>query len=241
MPKSTVFYKTSRAIYGFSSNQGIYVYYPQTHTLKNLLSRTESWVNSTTPIPALSAHRESFFFGGGDGFNMIDPATVKQNPLQPKAFLSRLLINNKSLEEYPPKFVNAKFPTAINRIELASNQNTLTIGLVANSFIKSSANKFRYRIQHYLDEWIETTQGNDVVFTKIPPGNYILEVLASNNDGIWGKTAREFHIKIAPPFWLSWYAYLFYGLLIVGSAMIILRDCDSERSPEQTKFSFLKR
>lgn len=79
-------------------------------------------------------------------------------------------------------------------------------------------------MKNYLNDWIEIDQGTDVVFTKIPPGNYTLEVLAANSDGVWSEKPKEFHIKIAPPFWMSWYAFLFYGLVAIAGSFLILRE-----------------
>ena len=208
----------------FSTNQGIYVYYPRTNTLRSFKEHDGILGKQYHPNSGFISSSGKLFFGGGNGFNIIDPPTVKQNPLVPEVFLSKLLINNKPLTQQKPRFINSQFPAAVNSIELAYNQNSLTIGLVANNFIKSSGNRFRYRMENYLDDWIETTHNRDVSFTKIPPGNYTLEVLAANSDGVWGTVPKEFHIKIAPPFWLSWYAYLFYGLLLVTTCIIVWRE-----------------
>lgn len=208
----------------FSTNQGIYVYYTATNTLRNFTEQDGILGKQYHPNAGFISSEGKLFFGGGNGFNMIDPTTVKQNPVAPDVFLSKLLINNKSLEEQVPQFVNSRFPAGIDKIELAYNQNSLTLGFVADNFIKSSGNRFRYRMKNYIDEWIETTQGSDVSFTKVPPGDYILEVLACNNDGIWSTHPKEFHIKIAPPLLLSWYAYLFYGFLLVSGAIVVFRE-----------------
>ena len=228
----------------FSTNQGIYVYYAKTNTLRKFTEKDGILGRQYHPNSGFISSSGKLFFGGGNGFNMIDPTTVKQNPLVPDVFLSKILINNKSLEEQTPMFVNSKFPAAIKNISLDYNQNSLTMGFVATNFIKSSGNKFRYRMKNYQDEWIETAHGSDVTFTKIPPGNYILEVLASNNDGLWSTNAKEIQIKIYPPFWLSWYADLFYGILLTTGFFIILREfrfreksrADEILFSEKTKF-----
>lgn len=225
----------------FSTNQGIYVYYPKTNTLRNFKEHDGILGKQYHPNSGFISSAGKLFFGGGNGFNIIDPSTVKQNPLVPEVFLSKLLINNKPLEEQQPRFINSRFPAAINSIELAYNQNSLTIGLVANNFIKSSGNKFRYRMENYLDEWIETTHNSDVSFTKIPPGNYILEVLASNSDGVWSTVPKEFHIKIAPPFWLSWYAYLLYGVLLISGSFLLLREFRFREQSRAEKLLFLEK
>lgn len=222
----------------FSTNQGIYVYYPQTNQLRNFTEQDGILGMQYHPNAGFISSAGKLFFGGGNGFNMIDPKAVKQNPRAPEVFLSKLLINNKPLDEQKPEFINAQFPTSIHTIELASHQNSLSIGLVANSIAKSSGNKFRYRMKDYLNDWIETNQGNDVVFTKIPPGNYTLEVLSSNSDGVWVSTPKEFHIKIAPPFWLSWYAFLFYGLIVITSSVVIFRELRFREKSRADKILF---
>lgn len=208
----------------FSTNQGIYVYYTKTNKLKNFTEQDGILGKQYHPNAGFINSSGKLFFGGGNGFNIIDPTTVKENPLAPEVFLSKLLINNKVLDEKTNKLVNSSFPAAINDIELNYHQNSLTIGFISNNFIKSSGNKFRYRMEDYLDDWIETTHGSDVAFTKIPPGSYVLEVLASNNDGVWSSNPKEFYINIAPPFWLSWYAYLFYGVFLISSTLVVFRE-----------------
>lgn len=222
----------------FSTNQGIYVYYPQSNQLRNFTEQDGVLGMQYHPNSGFISSSGKLFFGGGNGFNIIDPSTVRQNPRAPEVFLSKLLINNQSLGEHSPQFVNAQFPPSIHTIELASHQNSLTIGLVANSIAKSSSNKFRYRVKNYLNDWIEINQGNDVVFTKIPPGHYTMEVLVANSDGVWSDTPKEFHIVIAPPFWLTWYAYLFYGLIIVGSFLIIFRELRFREKSRTDKILF---
>lgn len=208
----------------FSTNQGIYLYYPQTNTLKNFTAQDGILGQQYHPNSGFISSAGKIFFGGGNGFNIIDPTKVKQNPLAPEVFLSKLMINNKPLDEQTPKYVDAQFPVGLRRIKLSYYQNSLTIGFISNNFIKPAGNRFRYRMKNYLDDWIETTQGKDIAFTKIPPGQYTLEVLASNNDGVWSTQPKTFHIKIAPPFWLSWYAYLIYSMLLIGGTFVVLRE-----------------
>lgn len=208
----------------FSTNQGIYLYYTITNTLKKFTEQDGILGKQYHPNAGFISSSGKLFFGGANGFNMIDPTTVKQNPVVPEVFLSKLLINNKPLETQEPRSANTKFPAGLHTIALSYYQNSLTIGFASNNFIKPSGNKFRYRMTDYLDDWIETTHGNDIAFTKIPPGNYVLEVLASNNDGVWSTKPKEFHIEIAPPFWLSWYAYLLYGILLLISTLVVFRE-----------------
>jgi signal transduction histidine kinase/ligand-binding sensor domain-containing protein/DNA-binding response OmpR family regulator len=208
----------------FSTDQGIYVYYTNTNTLKNFTEQDGLIGNQYNPNSGFISSSGLLFFGGANGFNIIDPLAVKQNEVAPTPFLSKLIINNQSIDTQKPRFVNSKFLAGIKKLELDYNQNTLTFGFASNNFIKPNKNRFRYRVNNYMDEWVETEHGNDVSFTKIPPGDYILEVMASNNDGLWNNTPKKIEIRIYPPIWLTWYAYLVYGFLVLTILIVVIRE-----------------
>ncbi|MCE1200074.1 MAG: response regulator, partial [Marinilabiliales bacterium] len=69
-------------------------------------------------------------------------------------------------------------------------------------------------------DWIEAKKENKAVFTKIPPGNYVFEVMASNNDGLWNTEPTRLEVVILSPFWLTWYAFVFY--LLVGGTLFFI-------------------
>jgi len=222
----------------FSSNQGIYVYYLKDNVLKRFTGQDGLLGNQYQPISGFVSSKGKLFFGGGNGFNMIDPNIVIENQIVPEAFLSKLLINNQDIKTQKPKAINSVFLADIKKIELNYNQNSLTLGFAATNFIKTSKNKFKYRIEDYTNDWIEVNQGSDVSFAKIPPGNYVLEIMASNNDGLWSKTAKEIHIKIYPPFWFAWYAYLFYGILVTLILAVIIRELRFRTKSKADEFLF---
>lgn len=45
------------------------------------------------------------------------------------------------------------------------------------------------------------------------PGTYQLIVYSSNNDNVWSTQPLVLEIVIKPPFWLAWYAFVFYAML----------------------------
>ncbi|KJF41730.1 hypothetical protein LH29_23655 [Draconibacterium sediminis] len=207
-----------------SSNEGIFQYITKTNKLKSYSLQDGIIGNQYNPNAAFINSTGKIFFGGANGFNIIDPQIVKENPVVPEIFLSKLLINHQPINSENTIKVNAKHFASINKLELKHNQNTLVFGFVANNFIKSSKNLFKYRIKNYIDDWIEISQGHDVSLAKVPPGKYTLEIIGSNNDGIWSQQTKEIEIIIHPPFWLSWYAYILYTIFIGVIFLLITRE-----------------
>ena len=208
----------------FSSDLGIHVYLFQTKTLKSFDLQDGLQGLQFNPNSAFISSSGLIYWGGSNGFNSINPATISINTTAPAAFISKFLINNLPFNEQKLRSINSYHLAKLNQIELNYNQNSLGFSFVANNFIKSTKNKFRYRLKNYQDEWTETSSGKDIAFTKVPSGKYILEVFASNNDGVWNKEPYQLFIKIYPPVLLSWYAYLVYFILLGVIIYIIIRE-----------------
>nr|WP_319509488.1 two-component regulator propeller domain-containing protein [uncultured Draconibacterium sp.] len=207
-----------------ASNKGIFQYNTNTNKFKSYSMQDGILGNQYNPNASFINSTGKIFFGGANGFNIIDPDIVKENPVIPDIFLSKLLVNNHSINSENTIKVNSKHFANIDKLELKHHQNTLVFGFVANNFIKSSKNQFKYRIKNYIDDWVEISQGQDVSLAKVPPGKYVLEILGSNNDGVWSQQAKEIEIIIHPPFWLSWYAYILYAIFIGIISFIILKE-----------------
>jgi signal transduction histidine kinase len=67
--------------------------------------------------------------------------------------------------------------------------------------------------------WIETGSRRFASYSNLAPGDYTLQVKASNNDGIWNEKGISVKIIIDPPFWMtSW----FYALVLLIFAIAAL-------------------
>jgi len=207
-----------------STDIGIYVYLIDTKTLKSFDLQDGLQGMQYNPNSMFINSSGLIFWGGSNGFNSIDPNTFRENQIIPDAFISKILINNLPFNEQKIKSINSFHLASITQIELKYYQNSLVFSFAANNFIKSSKNKFRYRLKNYQDEWTESSYGKDVAFTKVPSGEYILEVFGSNNDGVWSTKPHQLFIKIYPPVLLAWYAYLVYFVLAGVIIYVIIRE-----------------
>ncbi|PNW26466.1 hybrid sensor histidine kinase/response regulator transcription factor [Formosa algae] len=102
-------------------------------------------------------------------------------------------------------------------INLKYNQNSISFQFISNNYINPQINKFKYRLKGFVEQWSNADYNDKANFTNIPPGHYIFEVKSANNDGVWNEKPSQIYISISPPFWLTWYAYLFYALTIICS------------------------
>src|SRR6185503_9076843 len=72
-----------------------------------------------------------------------------------------------------------------------------------------------YKLVGFDKDWIYAGTRRYASYTNLDPGEYTLLVKGSNNDGIWNEDGLALKIRIIPPLWRTWWAYLSYlGLFL---------------------------
>ena len=77
-----------------------------------------------------------------------------------------------------------------------------------------SETKYRYKLEGLNKNWIETDK-NNLIYSTIHHGSYTLRIQAQNTLGQW-VSEKTIAIKILPPYWKTWWAYIFYLLLTLS-------------------------
>jgi len=104
----------------------------------------------------------------------------------------------------------------VSDIALGYRDDLVTFEFAALDFTAPTENRYAYRLEGFDEEWIDLGTSRRVTFTDLAGGSYVLRVRASNNDGVWNEAGVAVALEVAPPPWQTWWAYTFYGLLIVS-------------------------
>ena len=115
-----------------------------------------------------------------------------------KEFGGRVLLA-KPIEECP-------------RLALRYSDTQIEVEFSAMNLINTDKTRYAYRLEGQMTDWIETREGR-IVLGSLPPGSYRLYVKTRTTDDEWSESAA-IDIYVAPPFWLSWPAYIIYTLLL---------------------------
>lgn len=208
----------------FSTENGISRYSPHDGTFKNYSKEDGLQGTQFNPGAAYKLSNGEFLFGGPNGFNLFNPENLTENPIPPKVFITSLEVNNEKVKPNQPGSPVQEAIQSLKEMKLKHHQNSLSFEFVANNYIQPTKNQFRYRLVNYQDNWINVGNEGKATFTKIPPGEYIFEVMGSNNDGIWSIVPTRLNIEIMFPFWRSNVAYIIYFLFLLSAAWIIRRE-----------------
>lgn len=100
------------------------------------------------------------------------------------------------------------------KIKLDYYSNNIEIKYIAIHY-KSQGNIFyRYRIKGLDKSWLYTT--NLVAnYPFIPPGNYTLEISASNEKNKWNNDCTRINIVVEKPFWLEWWFFVAIAFVLI--------------------------
>nr|WP_319397555.1 two-component regulator propeller domain-containing protein [uncultured Carboxylicivirga sp.] len=165
--------------------------------------------------------RGELIFGGPNGFNLFQPKNIKYNKVAPKVVFTDLQVFNKSVgvgEKVNGRVILDQSITATNHITFKYSMNVFSIEFAALSYFNPRKIKYKYMLQGFDQDWNETSNSN-ATYTNLNRGDYVLKVIACNNDGFWNEIPSELKITVLPPFYASNFAFAFYFILI--AAMLI--------------------
>jgi signal transduction histidine kinase/DNA-binding response OmpR family regulator/ligand-binding sensor domain-containing protein len=156
-------------------------------------------------------------FGGVNGLTSFLPDSIMPSAYMPRVVISNLKINNNNIYTQDKIGILAQGIEFTKKINLAYDQNTLTINFAALDFRNLGNCLYRYRLRGINDEWIDLGKLNFVSFTNMAAGAYTFEVQGTNSDNEWSTEIASLDIVVSPPFWRSWWAYLMYVALLAAA------------------------
>lgn len=125
------------------------------------------------------------WFVGGDGIQMIDPDHLSFNALPPPVHIEGLVADRKPFR-------------AVNGLRLPPMVRDVTIDFTALSLVDPKNVRFRYRLTGYDNDWQDTLERRQAIYTNLPPGKYRFSVKAANNSGVWNEEGAQLDFSIEP-------------------------------------------
>ena len=107
-------------------------------------------------------------------------------------------------------------PDADGIIHLKYNENTFKVAFTLENFAQENNVEYSYMMKGLDKRWFETEGDNEVTFRNLSPGEYTFVIRAKLKNQDWEDAVEDqLAIVVSPPFWLTWWAKLFYGLIII--------------------------
>ncbi len=204
-----------------SSNSGIHRYNPTTQMLE-FYNATDGITNREfLPDSKLRNKKGELFFGGLHGVTHFVPEDISVNTFKAPIVFTGLKVNDKDVSPHTDDGILTKDIGQTNTLVLKSGDNIFSISFAILNYVKSNKNKYSYTLKGFDENWKQTTN-NLATYSNLKEGTYQLYVKGANNDGVWTDPI-VMDIKVLPPVWKTWWAYLFYLIVVCSLIFLITR------------------
>lgn len=178
---------------------------------------------SFNPNAAIRTRDGHMIFGSNEGVIVL-PDSIQL----PKTFTSQMIFSDLSImyRTVHPGEKGSPLTQPLNqtsRIELDYDQNTFSMNVSSINFDNPSNIMYSWKLEGFYDHWTPPSRDNLIRYTNLSPGNYTLHVRAILMDNHQVLEEREIQILIGRPIWMTFWAFLFYALIIVGISYAIMR------------------
>lgn len=146
-----------------------------------------------------------------EGLVRIDPRHLLERGAPPPVYVQRLRAGADEV------------PVSTGKVRLDPSQRSFTLEISAPSFRAPERQRFRYRLTPYDRDWVEAGARREASYTKVPPGDYTFEVLASGPDGVWSERPARVEIRVVPRFFETVWFMLACALASIVAVAALLR------------------
>ena len=227
----------------FGTNKGLVRFNPDTNDIRVFTTKDGLLGNQFNYKSALKARDGKFYFGGIDGLIAFDPNATDKSDYTPPIYISKFSIYNEEVTVHTSGSPLTQCITHTDEIVLSYDQSNISFDVALLSYSTAEANQYYYMMEPLDRDWIKAASNQNISYAKLPPGNYIFKVKATHGGG-GDHATRSIEIAILPPWWLSFWAYLFYTLFgicaVLGWFLWYRRRKEKEMEERQKLFEVEK-
>ncbi|HRE41874.1 MAG TPA: two-component regulator propeller domain-containing protein [Ignavibacteria bacterium] len=225
--------------YWFNTNSGICKYEFETNTLIQYNSSNGLNDDYYFPSSAIITDNGYYMGGGQTEITYFRPNMIIESSYKPEIIFSYIKISGK--DSSYNKNINS------DRIVLEQNENNFELVYSSTDFNNPENIEYSYRINNGV--WEKPGNINKIFFTNLSPGEYKIDLICTNSDGVSNNLIFSKIFIVKPPFYktsLFYFAvfasvilisFLFYKFRIDQKIKYIL---DIERAKESERESFRK-
>ncbi|WP_257670202.1 hybrid sensor histidine kinase/response regulator transcription factor [Parapedobacter tibetensis] len=157
------------------------------------------------PNSVLKTSAGKLYFGGINGFNIIDPQRLPHNETPCPVYITGFQLFNTTAQPGEPTSPLKWDIEFTKQLELSHKQSSFSLTFAALNYHASRNNRYTYRLEGFDNDWMEVTHDRKASYTNLSPGKYRFRVKAANNDGVWNESGTTLDIVIHPPVWGTWW------------------------------------
>lgn len=173
-------------------------------------------------------HNGELFFGGYKGLVRFNPDNIEIDINPTPFYITDIRVLNTSfynLDKEMTDKISEKAPSFSDRITIPHKYNNFSIHFATLNYKNPELNRYAYRLAGFNHEWTYVDSKQNVAYyNNLSPGQYVFQLRATTQNGVWNNEIKELRINVLPPPWLSWWAFIIYFCLLTLIAYAIYRN-----------------
>lgn len=178
--------------------------------------------NSTT------RYGHELFFGNSSGFFSFTPSA--QGKAQTKSPYS-LVVTDILIDDTPIANIDSSqrvhiteyTPAFAHKLKIPAGIKKFAVDFALLTYGNAGKNRYAYMLDGYDEDWQFTGNRHIASFQNLPDGSYKLKIKAMDGDGNWTELPYSIKIRVLPPWYATWWAYIIYMLLAAGAVFAAIR------------------
>ncbi|WP_196139636.1 sensor histidine kinase [Aliikangiella sp. G2MR2-5] len=166
------------------------------------------------------------YFGSVSGVTFFNPDNIEENTIVPSIIIRNIMLDGVSMS-------SAVSLKNFTHLEVNSELREIEIEFFSTDYHQPSKNRYRYRLLPVNHEWSELESGGQINFAHLSTGEYQLELMGSNNSGVWSNRPRQLLITVHPRWWQSRTAIILYLLTAIALAALYVRKQQAKLKREK--------
>ena len=223
LPNNVVYYLTQDLNGGlwFGTNKGLVNLNPETEKIKTYTLENGLICDQFNYKSAFTTKDGTIYMGTINGMISFNPLLFKNNAESYVPIITGLQIFNKEITVG----MNSPLKKAISltdKLILKYNQNSISFDIASFNYNSPEAHGYLYKLEGLDDDWVKLKKNQKISYSNLSPGKYKLKIKSLNGDN-----KRILDIIIYPPFWLSFYAYIFYLVVFIVAMYFLWKNINA--------------
>ncbi len=168
----------------------------------------------------------TLYFGGANGYNAFQPERLAASEVPPRIVLTDVVKLNQHLQS----------PESLRDLNLNYSDSFISLRFAALDFTGPGEHRYAYQLVGFDKEWVYAGDARQASYTDLAGGDYVFQVRAANDDGLWNGAQLSLPIHVASAPWATGWAKAIYAaaaLLLAGLAWRGYR----ERGERQARYA----
>ena len=169
------------------------------------------------------SYGDELFFGSASGFFSFSPARMDQ---WQQASPASLIVSGRIIDDLPYDRLAARLRSRISedqpqftrKITIPSDIEKFSIEFALLTYQNQQQCHYFYRLEGYDRDWHHTNAENrQAIYQNLPVGSYELSLRAIDSYGHVVDMPYTISVRVLPPWYKTWWAYLIYLALLAAA------------------------